>query len=69
MLKKVDIKTILRKNPQVDKRQLDVLQRLADELRALGIDRPGYRLASPVDCKRAKVDDTLDHRTIRLHRT
>lgn len=67
MHKQVDLKDILKKNPHINKEDLARNQDLAKELRKMGAQPRGYRLAPPFERKRApigKEDD--DPRTIDL---
>lgn len=59
MAKHLNIKKVLRKNPQVDRKLLAETQSLAIALRRLGQpDRPMKRLAAPFERKRATITRT-----------
>ncbi len=67
MLKQVDLKDILEKNPHLNKEDLARNQDLAEELRKLGTQPRGYRLAPPFERKRVPVGKgDYDPRTIDL---
>ncbi len=70
MPQKLDIKKILKKNPQVSTAPLEEASKLAQEVRKLGLIRRGYRLASPSTRGRIHTTDEADSdpRTIKLHR-
>jgi hypothetical protein len=67
---KLDIKKILKDNPQVSTELLRKAQKLGLELRKLGTLRRGYRLTSPTARERVRAAGGVDHdpRTIKLHR-
>jgi hypothetical protein len=68
MPEELDLKKILKDNPQVDVRQLQEGIELAEELREAGMPARGYRLPPPFARKRAEVVDSPseDPRTIHL---
>ena len=70
MPQKLDIKKILKRNPQVSTAVLGEASKLAQELRKLGLTKRGYRLASPSARGRIHMADEADSdpRTIKLHR-
>ena len=68
MLKKADLKEILKKNPHVYQKDLEEYQILSKELSKAGIQPRGYQLAPPFVRHHIKDDseEELDHRTINL---
>jgi len=70
MPQKPNIKKILKKNPKINAKQLKEGLELTEQLRALGLTRRGYRLASPFARKRVHIVEEFDSdpRTVRLHR-
>lgn len=70
MPKKINIKNILKKNPKVDKRELEKGFELLENLKKMGLAKKGYKLVSPCERQRVQVNDGIaeDPRTIHLNR-
>jgi hypothetical protein len=69
-VKKLDVKKLLEKNPQIDKRILRENIKILEELRSLGVPAPQNRLIPPYKQKRVRAssDDLPDSRTMHLPR-
>lgn len=57
MLEKLDVEEILRKNPHIDEAKLKEGLELSEQLRALGLRKKEYGLASPSDKHRVRTGD------------
>ena len=69
MPKKIDIKTILKNNPQIDIKKLKKGCKLSEELQNMGLEKKKYELATPYSRKRVVVEDSNeDPRTTHLCR-
>jgi hypothetical protein len=65
MPKQMDINEILKNNPHIDRDKLATIAELGEKLKALGLERKGYRLGSP---SRVRIDQDNDSRTAHLRR-
>ena len=69
-MKKITMKEIMDKNPNINEKLLKESMDLSDELRSHGISGRGYGLVPPFAGKKAKaVDSKEDKRTIHLTRS
>jgi hypothetical protein len=70
MVKPVDLKEILQKNPSISVKDLEAIDNLTRELRKLGLKPRGYRLGMPHGRRQAKSGcaDPQDPRTVHLSR-
>jgi hypothetical protein len=57
MLEKLNLQEILKKNPSIRREDLADIKSLTEELRKLGTQRRGYRLALPFARHRAKAGE------------
>ena len=64
--KRLDLKKVLKKNPQVDVKKLTEVQALMKKLQKLGIRKREYRLALPYSRRRAVLSPRPY--TVQLHR-
>ena len=69
MLRKVNIKDILKNNPQIEIEKLREIEKMYKALDRSGLKKREYRLATPITQKRVCVDDDAlrDSRTTNLH--
>ena len=69
MPEQLDLKEILKRNPQVDQKKLEEARALLRELRQTGTRGAGYNLAPPFERRRASSTDCAgDSRTVHLTR-
>ena len=61
-MKDVDVHEIAKNNPQVDMEELQRGQELSRRLRAAGLKKTGYGLATPDERRRATVVDSKANR-------
>ena len=68
MLKKEDIKEILKKNPHINIKDIEEHKKLSEELRKMGMQPRGYQLAIPFtrQCVKSESENKIDHRTKNL---
>ena len=64
MTKSIDLQDIIKKNPYVNLKKLQEGLELSKKIRALGIQKTGYRLASPAERRRVIVVGTKSERQI-----
>jgi hypothetical protein len=65
--KRMTVRDILKKNPQIDANELKRNQALAEELSRMGMQRRGYQLPPLFERRRVMVcDDNDDPRVINL---
>jgi hypothetical protein len=57
MVKKIDLKKILKKNSHISKEALDNSMALSEELRKMGFKPRGYQLAMPFERRYNKIED------------
>jgi len=65
MPKQMDMDEILKNNPHIDRDKLATIAELGEKLKALGLERRGYRLGSP---SRVRIDQDNDSKTTHLRR-
>ena len=65
MPKQMDMDEILKNNPHIDRDKLATIAELGEKLKALGLERRGYRLGSP---PRVRIDQDSDSKTTHLRR-
>jgi len=69
-MRKMTLKEIIKKNPNIDEKKLKESMDLSDELRKHGVTPRGYGLASPFGSRKAVVVDTKEEkRTSHLTRS
>ena len=68
MKKKIDLKGILKKNPNINVRDLEKYRILSEELRKTGLKPRDYQLATPYSLRNDETDniDEVDQRTLNL---
>jgi len=67
-MERVDVETILKQNPQIDREQLEEALAALRELEKLGIRRKGYSLVPPFSGPRLRIadDERPDPRTVSI---